>query len=262
MGYARWMLEYHSKRMDLNDDDIVFFIKDNLAEIDLYKYRSLEEVLYIASLTGFGCRQIVTGPNAFSFGDYASLEEMKRFTINEYLIDREKSHGYKNDNNGFKSKYNNMSEWLSDLDIDLPSITRICFGGIFAAKVSNILSVPEEVLISMEQSLSRDNNIEEGHFAERVWAGLLAKNGTKEELDYFRIFYGNRIRDKGIDYALLFPDTYGKTFGNLGRNKRALYGSYNENHRVYRRRPHDFQLFLILLIIFFLNCMYCVCCCR
>ena len=48
--------------------------------------------------------------------------------------------------------------------------------------------VPLEIWLSLERSLSRGDNIEEGHFAERTWAGLLHRplNDSERELLFQR----------------------------------------------------------------------------
>jgi len=87
-----------------------------------------------------------------------------------------------NDSTGFKSPHKNLGDWLESLDIQLPSpFTPVCYGGIFAAKVSKIRSIPKEKFEAIAKSLSRGDNIEEGHFAERTWAGMLSAPLSEKE---------------------------------------------------------------------------------
>jgi hypothetical protein len=81
-----------------------------------------------------------------------------------------------NSNRAFKSKYQNMGDWIAGMNITLPApLTPVCYGGFFAVKVSHISSVPRKVWTSLETRFSRGDNIEEGHFAESTWAALLSK---------------------------------------------------------------------------------------
>ena len=68
-----------------------------------------------------------------------------------------------------------MSEWLDAMNLSLPArFTPVCYGGSFAVKSSQIFSIPADTWLAINKSLSRSNNIEEGHFAERTWAGIFS----------------------------------------------------------------------------------------
>lgn len=75
--------------------------------------------------------------------------------------------------------------WLYSMQVSLPRpVSPVCYGGNFAVKMSNVLNVRgplQNILIS----LSRGDNILEGHFAERTWAALLSCRLPREML--FRI---------------------------------------------------------------------------
>jgi len=107
------------------------------------------------------------------------------------------------DNATFRAKENFLT-WLHSMHISLPEpVTLVCYGGNFAVKVSNILRV-RTPLSTMLISLSRGDNILEGHFAERTWAALLASrlppkllnqilcmsSGTLPFADMVGCFYG------------------------------------------------------------------------
>ena len=51
---------------------------------------------------------------------------------------------------------------------------RVCFGGAFAATRSQIWARRAETWRRLSDALSRGNNIEEGHYSERLWGLLLA----------------------------------------------------------------------------------------
>jgi hypothetical protein len=65
-----------------------------------------------------------------------------------------------NSNRAFKSKYQNMGDWIAGMNITLPApLTPVCYGGIFAVKVSHISSVPRKVWTSLKTSLSRGGHL-------------------------------------------------------------------------------------------------------
>jgi hypothetical protein len=78
-----------------------------------------------------------------------------------------------------------MGEWWSSVGVEFPRpFAPVCYGGSYAVKASNIKKVPLQVRKALVQSLSRADNIEEGHFAERTWAGLLSTPLSDEERGY------------------------------------------------------------------------------
>jgi len=76
----------------------------------------------------------------------------------------------------FSSVYPDLGTWTDSLEIPiLQSLTPVCYGGVFAASMHNYTSDRVSVWTRIEENLSRGDNIEEGHFCERIWAGLLSK---------------------------------------------------------------------------------------
>ena len=49
----------------------------------------------------------------------------------------------------------------------------VCYGGTFAVRSDRVSAVPTDVWASVERALRRGDNIEEGHYMERMWAALL-----------------------------------------------------------------------------------------
>ena len=73
----------------------------------------------------------------------------------------------------FNSKIS-FPNFLQSANLTLPTpLTPVCYGGSFASKASNLLKVkvPATKLLT---HLSRGDNIIEGHYAERTWAGILS----------------------------------------------------------------------------------------
>ena len=95
---------------------------------------------------------------------------LKSFSLERYTQNDAKY--TKVDNVTFHSGVS-FKEWLTKMDISLPKISRVCYGGNFAVKTANILKIKQNSARLLE-SLSRGDNIVEGHYAERSWAGLLS----------------------------------------------------------------------------------------
>jgi len=91
------------------------------------------------------------------------------YTMREYLRGIEGNNGVVR----FRSNVS-FSEFLGDLSVSLPTpLTPVCYGGSFASKASNILKVKEPAT-KLLKHLSRGDNIIEGHYTERTWAGILS----------------------------------------------------------------------------------------
>ena len=148
------------------ENHIIVFLKDNLKLHQQAKPRSLSNMIRVAQVNGFGC--FLKPRDGLSM--YHDTATMVHFNVSKY---REKV--VTNDNTNFKSPYANMGAWLDQMDLKLPTpYTSVCYGGSFAVQASRIASIPSAKWKALEQSLSRDGNIEEGHFAERSWSGLLS----------------------------------------------------------------------------------------
>lgn len=182
---AHWMAQRVQSQDDhfhANGDDIFLFLKDNIMVHCDGVMRDITTVLKGTMIDGFGCALEPRAGKSF----FHITDMLKTFNMEDY-------HGVlgvKNSPNDhpnvaeFKSKYRNMGAWLSDLNISLPlPLTPVCYGGNFAATRSSIEKVPHEIRLNLERSLRRGDSIEEGHFAERSWAGLLFRPITEEEVE-------------------------------------------------------------------------------
>mmetsp|Transcript_58935 Transcript_58935/g.144160 ORF Transcript_58935/g.144160 Transcript_58935/m.144160 type:complete len:281 (-) Transcript_58935:241-1083(-) len=104
---------------------------------------------------------------------------LKRFRMKQYKRKR-LSKKDKEDNTEFLAPYRPLGKWLKsfgdamDFKVTRAGYIPICFGGVFMTTVSNIRHSPVRDWSTIVQSLSRGDNIEEGHFMERIWAGLLS----------------------------------------------------------------------------------------
>lgn len=179
--YAHWIRRYSKnhrggddERDDDDDDGIVVFLKDNLRGREFFSGgRTAEGMIRAASARGVGCQLEPRGRSSV----FHRTDDLMRFKLKKY-----------SGNAGIgafsPSEFANLGEWVDRVNITLPRpFARVCYGGNFAVRLSNILSVPSETWAEMEKSLSRANNLEEGHYAERTWASLLRDPLTAEEID-------------------------------------------------------------------------------
>lgn len=176
-SYAHYMKNYLKQSDDNNaitDNDnsdennhIVLFIKASRVLIPFaLNYRPLSDVIQIAKIKGFGCES-VTNKGISAYSDYNLL---RKFKLAQYKGD------------GINSTYTNYGHWVDEIGMDLPKpYIQVCYGGNFAVKASQIKAY-KHVWDKLEPNLSRGNSIEEGHFAERAWAGLLSSPLTLDEL--------------------------------------------------------------------------------
>lgn len=176
--YAHWITEqYQSINKEKGGEDIVFFLKDNDYHKDtLYTF---EELFTFASEVGFGCAE---KPVCDCDVDQCKVRqeialmlhnqtELDSFSMNSHTrMKRDKKRAFK-----FK-KYSKLKDWKEAMELVIPrsGAIPVCYGGMFAVKNKQILNQPEYVWRRIVESLSRGNNIVEGHFAERLWAAMLS----------------------------------------------------------------------------------------
>lgn len=174
-SYVSYILNYMEER--INPDAIIFFLKDTLP----WKPNSFEVMLESASSArGFACgiahKDIQRiGQGSYDLSLFHKTNDIMKFSIGGYSSQRR----YGADDTNFKSGFTNLGDFYNQtlgplLDTTLPELMPVCYRGNFAASVSNIRKVSRKVWEALEMSLSRGNNIEEGHFAERLWGILLA----------------------------------------------------------------------------------------
>jgi len=167
------------------DNSVVFFLKDDISANNMHqsgKWNSFKSMLGLASSTnGFGCG-ILPSSHRFALSAYHEYSTLLDFSIQKYSRNIK---GYTTDGVVFLSEYETLGSWVRMLGSLNPmkEIVQICYGGVFAASVSNIKKQNSSVWKNMEKSLSRGNNIQEGHYAERSWAPLLATPLQKYQLD-------------------------------------------------------------------------------
>jgi len=93
--------------------------------------------------------------------------------VYNYTIDNYQAEGYCNRNfNPFiKSEYTDFRTWKETI-IDQRPIRYIGMRGMFIVCKNNIHHIDKQIYENLMKSLSVGDNIENGHFAERIWAHL------------------------------------------------------------------------------------------
>jgi len=176
-SYARWMADM--KEEDATENHIVLFIK---ASRILYQpgmhYRPIQDMIRIAIGHGFSCE---AKPHDKPIFYRTSILRSFQIAAHQGV--------------NIKSQYESMGQWLDAMGINFPNqLTPVCYGGNFAVKASQIYS-KKELWNRMIKSLARADNIEEGHFADRAWAGILSYtlNSDKNEMMQRGYFDDNKM---------------------------------------------------------------------
>ena len=184
-SYAYWINEHYEfveKEKEMNgNNDIVMFLKDNNQSLkgeDLFA--PIDLLFSHVSKSGFGC---VIEPFCSCFCTRRNLwsnllpamqyfrKEAYKYTLWRY------SRLERDDSSVFQSRqYPDLKSWKEDMGFVIPESETmpICYGGLFAAQKKQILNQSSESWKKMEASLSRSDNIVEGHYAERMWAPILS----------------------------------------------------------------------------------------
>ena len=184
-------------------NEVVLFLKDDLRiRDDGMNVRDFRTLLDLASSDqGFGC--VLEPSPDYGFSYYHDIHVLQGFEMSGYTRassrgadDRrnERFHNSRERDAPFKSPFETLGGWHKALEIALPRpLVPVCYGGMYMVKRSKIKEVPLEILRNMTISLSRGNNIEEGHFAERTWAGLFSDSlnikDTERLLGLSRMIY-------------------------------------------------------------------------
>ena len=106
------------------------------------------------------------------------------FSLDEYhRVHRDDNAEFLNEN------YHTLKSWKDDMNIVLPEgpTFPVCYGGMFGVKKKLLLNQPYEVWEKVANSLERGDNIIEGHYTERTWAGMLTDHSVIENSAMYRI---------------------------------------------------------------------------
>ena len=70
----------------------------------------------------------------------------------------------------------------------------MCYRGIFASSVENIYTQDMNIWKKFLESLTRGDNIEEGHFGERSWADMLSNPSEQLQIEALQNYLMNWIK--------------------------------------------------------------------
>ena len=200
---------------------IVAFLKDDMEDRNaLGRYYGFDEMVRMASARGFSCGMRTatlarrSGPGLrrggrrrlrYRISAYHDAGALSDFRIGEYATDRN-GFGYEGDGVAFESNYTTLGSFGAALVGEAapapPSDPiQVCYGGIFAASASSIRG-DAAVWTRAEGMLSRGDNIQEGHYMERLWGALLARPLEPDQADVLRQYSDGVLRDETFAGAL------------------------------------------------------------
>eukprot|EP00980_Cylindrotheca_fusiformis_P000090 scaffold19_cov114-Cylindrotheca_fusiformis.AAC.37 len=221
-SYAHYLLSVLDQKLKLAtpeskwDDAVVLFLKDtrNAQARNLHqpgRWNTIERMVKVASSKhGFSCG-ILPGRarmfRRFTVSAYFEFETLRNFTKTEYKSRNNKlvagdNVTFESDLHSWELFYNNLGAGPVE-----DELVQVCLGGIFAASVKSIKKVKKEVWKAAERSLSRGDNIQEGHYMERIWALLFAAPLERYQVEALRN-YTNTVftpwrGEKGLIGALV-----------------------------------------------------------
>lgn len=176
--WAYYMNQLSKEEEDANNDNhfILFFKASRYIHQKGSDYRNILDTIRIATMRGFACE--LGNVNRSMYHD---INVLKTFSRKQHRGRRT------------ASKYKDMGHWLDELNIQLPYPLPVCYGGNFVVKASQIYKQLSQrqnndnnnIWKTLELNLQRGDSIEEGHFVERSWAGLLSYPLSEEEQDVF-----------------------------------------------------------------------------
>ena len=176
-SYAYWISHYGFD--SISEDSIILFMKDS--NYQMGKWRSFQDIIAIAAQNGFSCASSERfGRKKLTTSIFHDTSLFSDFHIESHTREGKKA-GYIPPDEKEKLEfsavdYQNLGQYADFIGFKLQKpFVPVCYGGVFASTVSQIRRTPNDKWSVMEKSLSRRDNLEEGHFAERLWGPVLTK---------------------------------------------------------------------------------------
>ena len=156
-------------------EDVILFMKDTTEIHQPAQRVPFQNMLKVA----LGSNRFACGQKPFAGADskFRGISIWHNATVlSRFNLVRHTHNSYnksQKDENSFHIGLN-LGEWLDRfLGVKLHhDIVPVCYGGVFATSTSQIRRHSRGFWLRASQSLSRGDNIEEGHFMERSWAHL------------------------------------------------------------------------------------------
>lgn len=175
--YAHWLAQAGNRiPADRHESDLILFIKDNdmsarnIGDIPV----AFEKMVRVAS----GRLKFACGRSWPRHSLYHISQSLMQFAHGTTVYKVWESKNRTRDEQTFTSSFKSFGEWATAMGIakriENQTLVPVCYGGTFLTTYSQIVLPPSDVWSRLETSLSRGDNIEEGHFAERSWAALLS----------------------------------------------------------------------------------------
>lgn len=177
---------YKSIQNHNEGNDIVLFMKDN--NYDQAMYRSFDEIFSATSSVGFGCGlkpiwcDCPEGWHQCEENDGLMLHNQtvfNTFTMNHRHVRIDRDNG---ETDTFTNpQYPDITSWKNAMGLVTPDseTVPVCYGGVFATKKEQLLKQSMDAWTNVEKSLTREDNLVEGHYSERMWGPVLSNIGQE-----------------------------------------------------------------------------------
>ena len=132
------------------------------------------------SSVGFACHLFGSIESA---GLYHVANKADSFLNHKFIVAHEQNPAAAKALGNFKATWRPLGNFtrhflspntLQHLDAVQHPVRRVCYGGSFATSGRNVLRIPRADWSALSTALLRGDNIEEGHYVERLWAALLS----------------------------------------------------------------------------------------
>jgi len=208
-------------------EEINFFIKDTMDPVHpqgswwgVASLKTSDDVYPEVATLGFACHSTAlptwdNGGAAHSV--WHSVQNLGSLQLDDY----------KNGGGQFKASVRPMGAWLDTMvanDMSIPTYWPVCYQGNFAASKERIQAVPFAVWERITASLSRAENIEEGHYMERTWAGVLSPQISQVDQE---LLLSHRGPIANCDPNYEGNGDYGKMFESLRCGAHGIFSLAN-----------------------------------
>lgn len=160
IGRIDHTITYHICENWENLDDIYIFLPASI--LMCYKKGA-----YL-SMIRKNLKKIKEKYNGFYAPRFHKVELNYNYTIDNYQAEGKCN---KNDSLFIKSTFKNFREWKDGI-VDTIPMKYLGMRGMFVVCKENIKFIDKQIYLNLLDSLSVGDNIENGHFAERIWAHL------------------------------------------------------------------------------------------
>jgi hypothetical protein len=201
-------------KLSTDDDAIVVFLKDTMMQTvhqgGEYRRTDLKSLIHLASSSnGFACGLNIVGEETWisAYHDTATL-----FKFHMNMKDGYRKGGRDYNHTAVSvpfhsNKYRKLGDFFNSLNAKpFPAIVQVCYGGMFAASATNIFKQGAHVWSVVESSLTRGDNIVEGHYVERLWGPLLATPLESFQVEALRRFSTGVYNNPGKRHGALMRE--------------------------------------------------------